>query len=169
MVGWGDAYTLTSLEQLQETAAALIRLTKDAVAGVAAHHQGRQVDKHVLREEDSQTGLPSHLSSATPITISLGDLTAQILEADVARIASDLVLGTGTTINDQEHVNALHGPVNFLKGDNPSLSYGLLLSRILEGIELKSLTMITPVTMSKVPAREQATKLKQHWNGDKDE
>src|SRR5205814_1070186 len=86
MVGWGTERTLTSLEQLQETAASLIRLTTDLVSGVAAQNQGRQIDKHVLREDDPQTGLPSHLSTAIPITISLGDLALQVLNADVARL-----------------------------------------------------------------------------------
>ena len=174
MVGWGTEHTLASLKQLQETAAALIRLTKDTVSGVAAQHQGRQIDKHVLREDDPQTGLPSHLSTATPITISLGDLTLQILQADTARIASGIVLGTGKKAGmgedapEEELFNPLFGPVNFLKDENANQSYKLLLSRISEGVVLKSLR-ITPALMSRTPSKEQATQLKRLWQGDKDE
>jgi hypothetical protein len=174
MVGWGGEHTLASLEQLQEATATLIRLTKDTVSGVAAQHQGRQIDKHVLREEDPQTGLPSHLSTATPITISLGDLTSQILEADVARVVSGIVLGTGKNVGtevdttEEKRDNPLDVPVNFLKGENASPSYALLLRRISEGATLESLR-ITPAMMSGTPAKEQATHLRRLWQRDKDE
>ena len=172
MVGWGTEHTLTSLEQLQETAATLIRLTTDLASGVAAQHQGRQIDKHVLREDDPRTGLPSHLSTATPITISLGDLAMQVLYADVARILSGIVLGTGKETEAGQTAegsfNPLDGSLHFLKGEHTHQSYKALLSRISEGIILRSLR-ITPAQISKMPDREQATQLKRLWQGDKDE
>jgi hypothetical protein len=172
MVGWGTEYTLASLAQLQETAAALVRLTKDIVSGVATHHQGRQIDKHVLREDDPQTGLPSHLSTATPITISLGDLTLQIMNADAGRIVSGIVLGTGIGtkegIPEEERFNPLYGPLPFLKGELAHQSYTLLISRISEVVVLRSLR-ITPALISKTPVKEQATQLKRLWQADKDD
>jgi hypothetical protein len=172
MVGWGTERTLASLEQLQETAASLIRLTTDLVSGVAAQHQGRQIDKHVLREDDPQTGLPSHLSTATPITISLGDLTLQVLNADVARLINGIVLGTGKETeagqHEEESFNPLYGPLHFLKGEHVHQSYKMLLSRISEGVNLRSLR-ITSAQMSRTPVKEQATQLKRLWQGDKDE
>jgi len=172
MIGWGTEHTLTSLEQLQETAATLIRLTTDLASGVAAQHQGRQIDKHVLREDDPRTGLPSHLSTATPITISLGDLALQVLYADVARILSDIALGTGKGTEagqpDEGSFNPLYGPLHFLKGEYTHQSYKMLLSRISEGIVLRSLR-VTPAQISKMPDKEQATQLKRLWQGDKDE
>ena len=174
MVGWGTERTLASLEQLQETAASLIRLTTDLVSGVAAQHQGQQIDKHVLREDDPQTGLPSHLSTATPITISLGDLTLQILNADAARIVSGIVLGTGKETRteagtaEEERFNPLYGPLYFLKGEHAQQSYKILLSRISEGVDLRSLR-ITPTLISRTPVKEQATQLKRLWQADKDE
>jgi hypothetical protein len=172
MVGWGTEHTLTSLEQLQETAATLIRLTTDLASGVAAQHQGRQIDKHVLREDDPRTGLPSHLSTATPITISLGDLALQVLQADVARILSGIVLGTGKESEAcqtaEGSFNPLDGPLHFLKGEHTHQSYKALLNRISEGVNLRSLR-ITPTQISKIPDREQATQLKRLWQGDKDE
>lgn len=170
MVGWGG--TLASLEELEQSAATLIRISKDTISGVASRHMGGQVDIHVLREIDAKTGLPSHLSTATPLTITLGSLSQQILQADVARLLNNLIFGNMTNSTnaqqDVDHVNLLFGPLNFLSASDPTQQYKALLQRIAEGVGLNSFT-VTPLQLGKMPAREQAATLRRLWLADRDE
>ncbi len=58
MVGWGSTRALSSLEQLQEAAATLVRVASDPVSPLVAEFQEREVDNHVLRELDPLSNLP---------------------------------------------------------------------------------------------------------------
>lgn len=94
MVGWGSTTTLQNIEQLQQTTATLVRLINDPVTDFVAEFQEREADNHVLLQLDSLTGLPTHLSSATAVTISLGSLKEQIIEREAAILVNNLVFGT---------------------------------------------------------------------------
>ena len=93
VVGWGSERRLASIEQLQETTATLVRLINDPSSKIVAEYQERAVDNHVLLHTDELTGLPSHLFTATPVTISLGRLEEQIIQRDAARLIDNLVFG----------------------------------------------------------------------------
>jgi len=97
MVGWGTSTVLANLDQLQSTAATLVRLINDPVSDFVAEYQEREADNHVLQELDSLTHLPTHLSSATAVTISLGSLKEQIIQRDAAILVNNLVTGGDTS------------------------------------------------------------------------
>ena len=81
----------------------------DPISGIAAQYLQRVVDNHVLRDLDPQTGLPSHLSSATAVTISLGSLEEQFIQYDTARLFEAFVLSQGNSDSTGEHTNIFNG------------------------------------------------------------
>lgn len=166
MVGWGSERALSSITQLEEAAATLIRLVNDPESAIAAEYQQRAVDNHVLLDRDPMTLLPSHLSSATAVTISLGDLEEQIVKYDAARLLDTFVFGSSTTKSLEGQSNTLYGAItNFLNGKEPLDRYERLLERLSEGIDLESL-QISPLQMKRVPANQQAGKLRGLWEAD---
>lgn len=180
MVGWGSQNLMASIDQLKEEAATLVRLTHDPSTDIAAEFQEREVDNHILRQTDNQTGLPSHLSSATAITISLGDLEEKIIQRDAARLIDNLVFGgavaetkSGEFVaanTSKNQANILLGILSsFLGGENPGIRYRLLLQRLREAINTKSL-QITAAQIAQTPnVKEQASTLKSMWQYDKSE
>lgn len=180
MVGWGSQSLMASIDQLKEAAATLVRVTHDPSTDIAAEFQEREVDNHVLRQQDIQTGLPSHLSSATAITISLGDLEEKIIQRDAARLIDNLVFGgiaTETTSGEyvvsntsNRQANILLGILSsFLGGENPGVRYRLLLQRLREAINIRSL-QITAAQIAQTPnVKEQASILRSMWQSDKGE
>ncbi len=130
MVGWGSNFILSSIDQLKEAAASLIRLSTDTTTAFSAEYQEREVDNHVLRELDPISGLPTHLSLATVVTINTGTLVEQVIKHDSERLIDLLVLAqtnnrqTGLLLSKLSH--ALAG------GDNAS-RYRLLQQYLAEG------------------------------------
>ena len=106
LVGWGSDTNMASIEQLKEAAATLVRLSHDPASNIAAEYQEREVDNHVLREQDTRSRLPSHLSTATAVTISLGDLQEKIIQRDAARLVDMLVFG-GTPLSMTDNGEAI--------------------------------------------------------------
>lgn len=92
LVGWGRTKLLTSVEQLEETTATLIRLTNNLVSGLAIDYEEmRGINQYLWWSTNQETDLPTHLSSATPITISFGNLEEQIIEHDTNRLIAHLI------------------------------------------------------------------------------
>lgn len=171
MVGWGSQRMLSSIEQLQETAATLVRLVNDNASNIVAEYQERAVDNHVLLQIDELTGLPSHLSTATPVTISLGGLEEQIIQRDAARLIDNLVFGTETggpanVVRQELFLGTLKDAMD---GSTPDERYSSLLSYLAEdaGAEPRCLNkrfrdqIITSQPQDMLPRLEGA------WNNDK--
>lgn len=93
LVGWGKTRSLTSIAQLEEATATLVRLIKDPITDFAAAYENSRADHHILRQLDDVTLLPTQLSSVTAVTISLGNLEEQIVERDTANLVTHLVSG----------------------------------------------------------------------------
>ncbi len=168
MVGWGSERYMASIEQLREATAALIRLTHDPATDIAAEFQEREVDNHVLREQDWQTQLPSHLSSATVVTISLGDLEEKIIQRDAVRLIDTLVFGGKPTESNGELGPLLSTLTDFLQGDTPEDRYGHLVERLTEDLSISSLQMIA-TQLKDMSVQQQASKLRSAWQFDKEE
>src|SRR5579875_853953 len=130
----GQAHTITRLEELEKTAATLIRLTTDARYGITQSYWDTLPNRGVLRALERHSLLPTHLSTATPITIGLANLGKQVIEVDTAQLTYRLVIGTRSGDNEPPHVNTLLSTLNFLKGNNPDESYRLLLQNLTEHI-----------------------------------
>lgn len=164
MIGWGSRYSLSSVEQLQEAAATLVRVSNDPVSDIAVEFQEREVDNHVLREINSLTQLPMHLSSATAITITLGNLEEQVIQRDAVRLADRLVFGSTTsfTNTDDLFIGTL---ADFLGGNTPRTCYHHLLSSMLKSVRLESLDM-TVEAMKAFPAKQLASRLEVIWQAD---
>src|SRR3989442_5269580 len=103
MIGWGSLLALSSIEQVKEAAATIIRLSSDPSSAFAAEFQEREVDNHVLRELDPLADLPTHLSLVTAVTINLGRLEEQVIERDVARLIDSLVFDN-TALESQSNI-----------------------------------------------------------------
>ena len=128
MVGWGTSSVLANLDQLQSTAATLVRLINDPVSDFVAEYQEREADNHVLLELDSLTHLPTHLSTATAVTISLGSLQKQIIQRDAAILVNNLVIGGDTS---EEAKNRFIGVVAAaLAGSNAEERYQSLVNHL---------------------------------------
>lgn len=181
LLGWGSERNMASIEQLRETAATLVRLTHDPCTDLATEFQEREVDNHVLREVDWQTQLPSHLSSATAVTISLGDLEEKIAQRDAVRLIDTLVFGgkpSETTegeyfIPNTDRAEHKAGPLlntltNFLQGDMPEDRYRHLVGRLTESLTVQSLQINAP-QLQGMTAQQQAARLKGAWIYDKEE
>lgn len=134
MLGWGSNKALTSIDQLQEVAATIIRLSSDPSSMFAAELQEREVDNHVLRELDPISALPEHLSLVTAVTISPGHLKEQIVERDVERLVENLVFQN--TRNSGNGSNILLGRfANALAGESPEDRYQKLLNYLSEAVQ----------------------------------
>jgi len=181
MVGWGSEHSMGSIEQLTEAAATLVRLTHDPVTDIAAEFQDREIDNHVLREQDWQTQLPSHLSSATAVTISLGDLEEKIIQRDAVRLVDTLVFGgkpaesasgdyfiPGSDKAERTATSLLGTLLSFLQGETPEDRYRHLVGRLTEGLTITSL-QTTTTQLKDRPVEEQANRLRQLWQYDKEE
>lgn len=181
MVDWGSDTNMASIEQLKEAAATLVRLTHDPSTPIAAEFQEREVDNHVLREQDTQSRLPSHLSTATAVTISLGDLQQKIIQRDAARLIDMLVFG-GTPLSTTENgeswvtprsqrerpanvlLNALSG---FLNGQTPDERLAHLRLTLGSAVALQTPTW-NQGRLRNLPARDQAVRLRNTWRLDKE-
>jgi hypothetical protein len=171
MVGWGSTRRLTSIEQLEETAATLIRLINDPVSYLPAEYQELEIDNHVLLQIDELTELPTHLSSATPVTISLGRLEEQIIQRDAARLINNLVFGPEGSTSMLTSGNELFiGTLaTSMAGDTPEERYGNLLQFLASGESggLHSLSRrFREQALTYLP-QEQASKLEEAWLSDK--
>lgn len=82
-------YHLT-LEQTIQSTATLIRSIYHP-GELMAEYSERLADNHVLREFDELSGLPSHLSSATAVTIGAEDLNEQVIQRDAWRIIRSII------------------------------------------------------------------------------
>lgn len=179
MVDWGSQVTLESLSQLRETAATLIRVAHDPASSIAAEFQRTEVDHHVLHSLDVQTGLPSYLSSATPVTISLGNLEAQIIQRDAVHLINHLVLGEQSVaqgadvlLDDQDTASSSGGPLqasltHFLQGNSPEERYEHLTERLTQDVTLAS-WQTTPARLQGRNAHQQSQKLRTDWLSDKE-
>ncbi|HEY1350762.1 MAG TPA: hypothetical protein VGF67_14155 [Ktedonobacteraceae bacterium] len=129
MVGWGSNFILSSIDQLKEAAASLVRLSTDTTTAFSAEYQEREVDNHVLRELDPISGLPMHLSLATVVTINTGTLVEQVIRRDTERLIDQLVLGQ----SDNRQPGALLASLaRALAGADPRSRYGRLLAFLAE-------------------------------------
>jgi len=181
MVGWGSERYMASIDQLIEATAALVRLTHDPATDIAAEFQEREVDNHVLREQDWQTLLPSHLSSSTAVTISLGDLEEKIIQRDAVRLIDMLVFGgkpsesasgeyfiPGTTKTERQAGPLLGALTSFLQGETPEDRYKHLIERLTEVISVQAL-QTTAAQVKDQSAQQQASRLRSLWQFDKEE
>jgi len=181
MVGWGSWNYMASLDQLTREAATLIRVTHDPVTDITAEYQEREIDNHVLRERDFLTGLPSHLSSATAVTISLGNLEEKIVQRDGARLLDNLIFGkeaskfsngdyavSGAHKRERRANLLLDAVASFLEGETPEDRYKYLLARLTEKIDLQGL-QITVLQTKGMKPQEQARWLRNIWQCDREE
>lgn len=183
LVGWGSQRYMASIDELKEEAATLVRLTHDPSTDIAAEFQEREVDNHVLREQDWQTHLPSHLSTATAVTISLGDLEEKIIRRDAVRLIDMLVFGgkpaeaasgeyviPGASKAEHQAGPLLGKLTNFLQGDTPEERYRHLVDRLTENLtgSINSLQM-TAMKLKDLSTQEQAGRLRNTWQLDKEE
>ncbi|HLG64604.1 MAG TPA: hypothetical protein VKY19_21880 [Ktedonosporobacter sp.] len=180
-VGWGSQSHMASIEQLKEATATLMRVTHDPSTDIAAEFEERAVDNHALLQLDSQTGLPSFLSSATVVTISLGDLEEKIIQRDAARLIDYLVFGgiatetmggeyMATTTVDRQANILLSVLSNFLGGESPEKRHLSLLRRLGEAINTRSVQLTAAQMAAQSPnVKEQANRLGSIWQADKRE
>ncbi len=164
MVGWGGRYSLVSIEQLQEAAATLVRITSDPVLDIAAEFEEREIDNHVLRHHEDLMGLPPHLTTATALTITMGNLKEQVIQRDVARLIDGLAFGGVTSASDQD--NPLENAcASLLGGDTSQSRYHYLLGHLLTKVRLASLNM-TEEKMKTLPTSQLAHRLGDLWRTD---
>ena len=165
----GQAYTMPVLADLEKTAATLLRLTMDPLYGITQEYWDSLPNRHVLRDLEPETLLPTHLSSATPITIGLANLGQQVIQIDTARLVSRLVLGPVNPPAAQSHVNTLLGLLNFLQGSDNAASYTLLLERLTAGMRkgLES-SLLTETGLKRLTPLQQADTLRRSYRSDQD-
>lgn len=167
MMGWGTETLLSSIPQLQEATATLVRLLNDPRLGIAAEYRQREVDHTVLIARDRQTHLPSHLSAATAITITLGDLEEQIIRYDTLQVLGKLVNGDNATKAFEEDANIFLGIAkNYLDGNNERARYEYLLERMTEDTDLKS-PELELEQIKGLPAGQQSSSLQDEWDDDR--
>lgn len=170
-IGWGSTRSLASIEHLQETTATLIRLIHDPVSHLPARYEELEVDNHILRELDERTMLPTHLSSATPVTIGLGQLEEQIIQRDAARLIDHLVFGSESSnlaLADQDEL-FIGTLATSMAGHTPEEKYGHLLQYLTLGVsgELQSQKPgFREQALHSLP-QEQASWLEGIWLNDK--
>lgn len=131
IIGWGSNFILSSMEQLKEAAASVVRLSTDTTTAFSAEFWEREVDNHVLRELDPISGLPMHLSLATVVTINTGTLVEQVIRRDTEQLID--LLGLGQTENRQPGV-LLAKFSRALAGGNAQDRYRTLQKFLAEGI-----------------------------------
>ena len=91
------------------------------------------LDNHVLLQVDDLTGMPTHLSSATPVTISLGRLEEQIIQKDAALLISNLVFGPQTNSPVSTGDDLFMGTLaRSMAGENPEERYNQLLQYLIQ-------------------------------------
>jgi len=163
MIGWGADRVLSSIEQLEEVAATIMRLSHDPSTAFAAEFQEREVDNHVLRELDPITNLPSHLSLATIVTINLGNLEEQVIQRDVNRLVNSLVFDTAAV---HKQTNVLLGKfADALAGEGRSDRYQKLLEFLGEVIGLSNMrTRLDDIVNRRgIPNSEKGPRLMGLW------
>ncbi len=171
MIGWGSDTALSSIDQLRDVAATIVRLSTDPTSQFAAEFQEREVDNHVLRELDPLNNLPMHLSLATVVTISLGRLQEQVVLRDVNRLVNSLVFdssGSGGGIGE----NVLLGRfADALAGESAEDRYQKLLEYLSEPVHLvDALRRIDGLVNSKgTPEGEKGAKMQSLWRETADE
>ncbi len=165
----GQAYTMDSLADLEKTAATLIRLTTDPLSGITQEYWNSLPNRHVLRELETETSLPTHLSSATPITIGFGDLGQQVIQVDTARLISRFVLGPVQQDKTQEHVNRLVTLLNFLRGGDNDTQSKILLNDLTTYIRGRlGIHSLSETGLRRLNALQQADTLRQTYRIDRE-
>lgn len=96
LVGWGyPAKRLTSIQQLEEITANIIRLSQDSTSGLSKTLESTGFEHiDVLNKVHHFMQVPSNLSLASAATINMSALERQIVERDTARLLSNLVFGS---------------------------------------------------------------------------
>ena len=165
----GQFHTITQLEELERTAATLIWLTTDAHYGMTQSYWNTLPNRGVLRGLEIQTLLPTHLSSATPVTIGLANLGKQVIEIDTAKLVSRLISG----VRDQEkmptHVNTLLSDLNSFQGHDADTSYQLLLENFTTTLRnrLES-NALSPATLTRLNNAQKAERMRSQYHSDLD-
>lgn len=165
MLGWGGDFALSSIEQLKEIAATIVRLSTDPAPTFAAEFQEREVDNHVLRELDPETHLPMHLSMVNAVTISLGRLEEQVVQRDVSRLINSLVFEQNTA---QQQTDVLLSKFSdALSGESPEGRYQKLLEYLSESIGLneKKTNIDRILTARGIPGKDKGIRLMALWQG----
>jgi hypothetical protein len=166
MVGWGSKMRLSSLDQLRDTAASLVRVINDPVTDFVAEYQEREADNHVLLQIDPLTELPTHLSSATAVTISLGTLKEQIIERDAAALVNNLVFGSTDTEGPSDIL--LGTLAKSMSGQTPEDRYGALLDYLSKSIDAGLRTKKSNIAeqIASFAPQEQEPQLRRFWQED---
>lgn len=170
VLGGSGAYAINHLPDLEKAAATLIRLTTYPNAGIMKPYQDSLPNRSILGEASAKTNrIPSHLSSATPVTISLSHLSQQIITADTARLFHKLTLGTNNTSDtDEPHTNTLLGLLNFLQGEDSNTSYDLVLDELTRYMEKDLQSFRSSETkLAQLRSVQQASTLRQNYENDK--
>ena len=167
MMGWGDGYSLSSLEQLEDITAALIRIINDPISSLASEYFQRLIDNHVLRAFEPLTGLPSHLSTATMVTINLGGLETQFFNRDVNGLLDAMVIGKRSE-NDEVRNNVFQDVINsYLLGNDAREHYEHLLERISQSVDLfLDSSSAGTSQLRKGNVQAQSARLRGIWEGD---
>ncbi len=164
LVGWGKTRSMKSIAQLEEATATIVRLINDPATEFAGAYEDSRADHHVLRELDEMTLLPTHLSSVTAVTISLGTLEEQIVERNTATLISHLVFGNETIPDDTFFLETL---ANSMRGETPEEQHESLLDYLAASIRLNILrpTIEAEATGHGIP--DPKAWLSQKWLADK--
>lgn len=163
LIGWGSDTALTSIDQLQEVGATIVRLSSDPASMFSAEHREREVDNHILRELDPISKLPMHLSLATIATISLGRLEEQIIQRDVTRLVNSLVFENGHH-NDTDNV-LLGKFADALAGEDAESRYQKLLDYLANVVGLNDIQwrIDSTVNAKGTPEGDKGGKLMSIW------
>ena len=169
LIGWGSEKALRSIDQLQEAAATIVRLSSDPASTFSAEHREREVDNHILRELDPISKLPMHLSLATIVTISLGQLEEQIIQRDVTRLVNNLVFEKGRP-GDTDNI-LLGKFADALAGEDPESRYQKLLEYLAEtaGMVDVQRRIDTTVNAKGISDGEKGPRLNSLWQEGKNE
>jgi hypothetical protein len=167
----GQSHTITKLEELERTAATLLRLTTDARYGITQPYWGTLPNRGVLRGLEIQTLLPTHLSSVTPVTIGLANLGKQVIDVDTAKFINRFIYGVQHQKQDapQSEVNSLLGHLASLQGSDAEASYRLLLDEltatIRNGLGSNGLSV---ATLARLNNRQKADRIRSQYQSDLD-
>jgi hypothetical protein len=167
----GQSHTITKLEELERTAATLLRLITDARYGITQPYWGSLPNRGVLRGLEIQTLLPTHLSSATPVTIGLANLGKQVIDVDTAKFISRFIYGAQHQKQDapQSEVNKLLSHLASLQGSDTESSYRLLLDELTatlrNGLGSNGLSI---ATLTRLNNRQKADQIRAQYQSDLD-
>lgn len=167
MVGWGSEHYLDSQAQLQEAAATLVRVIHDPGSTIGAAFRERRPDHHVLTDIDFLSQLPSHLSSATVVTISMGRLEEQVIQRNATELISRLVFGEGDA--DRPRDIFLASLEHCVAGDTPESRYEHLLHYLSKELRLRSEEPNFTEWACSLPAQLQVSRIRSAWEQDKRE